>query len=48
MNAYLVQCANSHRIGLPFQQMETPESSAINDGRSMLAMFPTVLHEVEG
>ena len=26
----------------------TLESSAINDGRSMLAMFLTVLYEVEG
>ena len=23
VNAYLVQCANSHRTGLPFQQMKT-------------------------
>ena len=27
---------------------ETLESSALNDGRSMLAMFRTVLYEVEG
>ena len=27
---------------------ETLESSAVNDGRSMLAMFLTVLHKVEG
>ena len=49
MNAYLVQCANSRRTGLPFQQMktETLETSAINDGRSMLAMFLTVLYKVE-
>ena len=30
------------------ENSETPESSAINDGRSMLAMFLTVLYEVEG
>ena len=50
MRAYLVQCAKSHRTGLPFQQMktDTQESSAINDGRSMLAMFLTVLHKVDG
>ena len=34
----------SHSIGSPFQQMKTLESSAINDGRSMLAMFPRVLY----
>ena len=27
---------------------ETLESSALNDGRPMLAMFPTVLYKVEG
>ena len=27
---------------------ETLESSTLNDGRSMLAMFLTVLHKVEG
>ena len=30
------------------ENSETLESSAINDGRSMLAMFLTVLHKVEG
>ena len=30
------------------ENSETLESSAINDGRSMLAMFQTVLYEVEG
>ena len=30
------------------ENSETQESSAINDGRSMLAMFLTVLHKVEG
>ena len=50
MHAYLAQCAKSHRTGLHFKQMktETLESSAINDGRSMLAMFLTVLYKVEG
>ena len=45
MHAYLVQCAKSHSTGSPFQLMETDalESSAINDGRSMLAMFLLVL-----
>ena len=50
VHAYLVQCTNSHRTCLPFQQMKTDtlESSAINDGRSMLPMFLTVLYKVEG
>ena len=30
------------------ENSETPESSAIDDGWSMLAMFLTVLYEVEG
>ena len=30
------------------ENSETPESSAINDGRSMLAIFLTVLYKVEG
>ena len=30
------------------ENSETPESSAINDGRSILAMFLTVLYKVEG
>ena len=30
------------------ENTETVESSAINDGRSMLAMFLTVLYKVEG
>ena len=30
------------------ENSETMESSAINDGRSMLAMLLTVLYEVEG
>ena len=48
VHAYLVQCTKSHRTDLPFQQMKTLESSAINDGRSMLAMFLAVLYKVEG
>ena len=31
-----------------YENSETLESSAINDGRSMLAMFLTVLYKVEG
>ena len=30
------------------ENSETPEGSAINDGRSILAMFLTVLYKVEG
>ena len=30
-----------------YENSETLESSAINDGRSMLAMFLTVLYKVE-
>ena len=30
------------------ENSETLESSAINDGRSMLAMFQSVLYKVEG
>ena len=47
VHAYLVQCANSHRTDSLFQQMKTLESSALSDGRSMLAMFPPVLHKLE-
>ena len=50
LHAYLVQCAKSHRTGLPFRQMNTQkqESSVLIDVRSMLAMFLTVLYKVEG
>ena len=51
MHAYLAQCAKCRRTGLPFQQMKTSltlESSALNDGRTMLAMFLTVLYKVDG
>ena len=47
VHAYLVQCAKSHRTGVPFHLMKTLDSSAINDGRSMLAMFLTVLYKLE-
>ena len=30
------------------ENSDTLDSSAINDGRSMLAMFPTVLYKIEG
>ena len=30
------------------ENSDTPESSAIKDGRSMLAMYLTVLYKVEG
>ena len=46
--AYLVRCAKCHSTGSPFQQMKTPERSAINDGRSISVMFPTVLYMVDG
>ena len=44
VHVYLLQSAKSHSTGSPFQQMKTEilESSAINDGRSMLAMFQIV------
>ena len=50
MHAYLVQCAKSHSTGSysTDANSETLESSTINDGRPMLAMFLTVLYKVEG
>ena len=48
MHPYVVQCAKIRCTGSPFQQMKTLESSALNDGRSMLAMYLTVLHKVDG
>ena len=48
MHDYLDQFSKSHCTGSHFQQMETLESSAINDTRSMLAMFLTVLYKVQG
>ena len=49
VHAYLLQCVKCHRTGFPFQHenSETLQLSAINDWRSMLAMFLTVLYEVE-
>ena len=50
MHAYEVQCAKSHSI-FAFstdENSETLERSALNDGRSVLAMFLTVLYKVEG
>ena len=50
LNAYLAQCANSHSSGSPFtdENSKTVESSAMNDGRSMLAMLLIVLCMVDG
>ena len=49
MHAYLVQCAMSQNwfAFSTDENSEALESSAINDGRSKLAMFLTVLYEVE-
>ena len=43
MHIYQLQCAFSTD-----ENSETPESSAINDGRSFFAMFLAVLYKVEG
>ena len=51
MHAYLIQCAKKSQNLFAFstdENSETLESSAIDDGRSILAMFLTVLHKVEG
>ena len=51
VHAYLVQCVKKSQNWFAFstdENSETLESSAINDGRSMLAMFLTVLYKVEG
>ena len=51
MHAYLVQCAKVTELVRTIstdENSDTLESSAINDGRSMLAMFLTVLHKAEG
>ena len=48
---YLVQCAKKSQNWFALstdKNSETLESSAINDGRKMLAMFLTVLYKVEG
>ena len=51
MHAYQVQCAKKSQNWFAFstdENSETLKNSAINDGRSMLAMFLTVLYKVEG
>ena len=51
MHVYLVQCAKKSQNWLSFstdKNSETLERSALNDGRSMLAMFLTVLYKLEG
>ena len=50
MHAYLVsaQKVTNWFAFSTDENSETLESSAINDGRSMLAMFQTVLYKVEG
>ena len=50
VHAYLVQCAIIHSTGSPLQQTKTLKHfcvAGVNGGRSMLAMFPTVLYMVE-
>ena len=49
MHVYLVQCAKSqHCFAFSTDEnSETLEILAINDGRSVLAMFLTVLYKVE-
>ena len=50
MHAYLVQCKKSQNwfAFSTDENSETLESPAINDGRSMLAMYLTVLYKLEG
>ena len=50
MHAYLVQCAKSQNwfAFSTDENSETLEGSALNDGRSMLAMFLTVPYKAEG
>ena len=51
MHAYLLQCAKKSQNWFAFstdENSETLESTAINDGRSMLEMFLTVLYKLEG
>ena len=51
MHAYLLQCKKKSQYWFAFSTDENSkklESSALNDGRSMLAMFLTVLNKVEG
>ena len=50
MHAYLVQCAKKSQNWFSFsieENSETVESSSKKDGRSMLAMFLTVLYKAE-
>ena len=51
VHAYLVQCKKMSQYWFAFstdEHSDTLESSAINDVRSMLAMFLAVLYMVEG
>ena len=51
MHACLALCAKKSQNWFAFSTDENSnalDSSAINDGRSILAMFLTVLYEVEG
>ena len=51
MHAYLAQCAKKLQYWFDYKadgNSETLECSAINDGRSMLVMFRTVLYLVVG
>ena len=48
VHAYLVQSAKCRFAFSTDENSETLESSALGDGWSMLAMFLTVLYEVEG
>ena len=51
MHPYLVQCVKKSQNWFAFstdENSETLESSAINYGRSMLAMFLAVMYKVEG
>ena len=48
MHAYLVQCAKSHSTVSTDENSDTLEGSALNDGRSLSAMFLTFFCKVEG
>ena len=49
MHAYLMRKKSQNWFAFSTDEnSETLESSAINDGRSMLAMLLTVLYKVEG
>ena len=50
VHAYLVQCTKKSQNWFAFstdENSETLECSAINDGRSMLAVFLAVLNKIE-